>query len=82
MQQIDGLVYYDSNSDDNNEYNKDTFYDPIQVKDLMTPIMTITMPIGNQLTMLLILGSNVSRYMLSIMLLVIQVQGVEVVFQS
>ena len=34
MQQIDDLVYYDSNSDDD-EYDDDTFHDVIQVKNII-----------------------------------------------
>ena len=35
MQQIDDLVYYDSNSDGDNEYDDDIFHDAIQVKDVI-----------------------------------------------
>ena len=35
MQQIDDLVYYGSNSDDDNEDNGDTFHDSIQVEDMI-----------------------------------------------
>ena len=35
MQQIDDLVYYDSNRDGDNEDNGDTFHDSIQVEDMI-----------------------------------------------
>ena len=35
MQQINNLVYYDSNSNDDNENNGDTCHDPIQVEDVI-----------------------------------------------
>ena len=35
MQQIDDLVYYDSNSDDDNENNSNTFHDSIQVENVI-----------------------------------------------
>ena len=35
MQQIGDLVYYDSNSDDDNENDDDTFHDTIQVEDVI-----------------------------------------------
>merc|ERR1712238_182174 len=35
MQQIDDLGYYDSNSDDDNEDNGDTFHDSIQAEDMI-----------------------------------------------
>ena len=35
MQQIDDLVYYDSNSDEDDEDDDDTFHDAIQVEDVI-----------------------------------------------
>ena len=35
MQQIRDLVYYDSNSDDDNEDTEDTFHDAIQVENVI-----------------------------------------------
>ena len=35
MEQIDYLVYYDSNSNDDNENNDDTFHDAIKVEDVI-----------------------------------------------
>ena len=35
MQQIDDLVYYNSNSDEDEEDDHDTFHDAIQVEDVI-----------------------------------------------